>query len=854
MLIRSSLSRVMVVLLMAAVQDADAQSPVSVTLTPTTSPAAGEPGVTNISVTGSNFPSGTITPASVTVSLAPTPGGAAVTTPATSVTTVVGATRRVSFTIPASVKVAAPTSYSVSISGATTTNVAFASSNTAALTINPPASLTGVTPNTGQVGQSLSVAVLASFSNFLQNSTIANFGAGIMINSVTVTDATHASVNLTISGNAAPGFRSVTMTTGTEVASLINGFSVSAGNNPPTITDFNPKSGSAGALVTMTGTNLQPNAGTSAQVILAKQGGGTLTVLAASATSGSLGFTIPTGAATGVVGITVNGGTASTPTPLTILPSSSFTITASPPSANLIQGQSVAYAVQLTSTTGFNQLAQLSVTGLPAGVTASFKPAYITASQKSVLTLSAPAGQPIGSIPLSITASSTVDGLAATQSASASLSVVPPTTTLLGRTVVSDSLETPLAGVTVSTLGKDGNGNTTGCTGHTTVSDGAGNFTLTNLPMQCTGPQLIGFDGTTATSPAGKYAGVNLVFTLNNGQVTVSPVLVHLPRIDTAETFLVTQNAATNQSYTWKSIPGLAVTIYAGTTFTMPDGTQPNPFPLAAVSVPVDRLPDAKPPVPTMIMVFIVAFQPANAFTNQPVAVSYPNTVYDPPGTSSVLMTLDPTHGQMVPYGTGTVSSDATQFVPDPDPAHPGHLYGLVHFDWHMVGTPVGNQANPCACCPCPTLGDPVDLSSGLAIIHETDISFGGARGTISVTRTYRNAMNPAATTFGPFGYGTNHNWGYELDSVAPSSASVISLIMPDGNRFPFSKQANGKFVNAGVPSLGGGVMTVISSNTVNLRWKDGTTFQFVVILNPPLLRTLLDSVTDQWQQVPDHP
>ena len=27
------------------------------------------------------------------------------------------------------------------------------------------------------------------------------------------------------------------------------------------------------------------------------------------------------------------------------------------------------------------------------------------------------------------------------------------------------------------------------------------------------------------------------------------------------------------------SISGLAVTVYAGTTFTMPDGTQPNPFP-----------------------------------------------------------------------------------------------------------------------------------------------------------------------------------------------------------------------------------------------------------------------------------
>ena len=231
---------------------------------------------------------------------------------------------------------------------------------------------------------------------------------------------------------------------------------------------------------------------------------------------------------------------------------------------------------------------------------------------------------------------------------------------------------------------------------------------------------MIGFDGTTATAPPGKYAGVNLIFTLTSGQVTAAPIFVHLPRIDNVETFQVTQNASVDQSYAWSTIPGLAVTVYAGTTFTMPDGTQPNPFPLAAVSVPVDRLPDVKPPVPTMIMVFIVAFQPANAATNQPVAVIYPNSAYNAPGTSSVLMTLDPTHGVMVPYGSGTVSNDATQFVPDPDPAHPGHRYGLVHFDWHMVGTPaapLGNQMNPVrGCVPCPRcyrppIG-PVDLSS----------------------------------------------------------------------------------------------------------------------------------------------
>jgi hypothetical protein len=110
--------------------------------------------------------------------------------------------------------------------------------------------------------------------------------------------------------------------------------------------------------------------------------------------------------------------------------------------------------------------------------------------------------------------------------------------------------------------------------------------------------------------------------------------------------------------------------------------------------------------------------------------------------------------------------------VPDTDPAHPGHRYGLVHFDWHMVGTPTGNQINPCAFCPIAQRGKPVDLSSGLAVVRETDISFGGARGSISIIRNYRNGINPAATAFGPFGYGTNHNWGLCLTEIALPSPS----------------------------------------------------------------------------------
>src|SRR5439155_23199514 len=109
---------------------------------------------------------------------------------------------------------------------------------------------------------------------------------------------------ITILGVATPGARTVTMTTGTEVASLTGGFTV--GGAVPTISDFNPKSAPVGTLITVNGTNLQPNTGTAAQVTLAKQGGGTLDGPVSSTTVMSLSFIVPTSAATGLLSVTVN--------------------------------------------------------------------------------------------------------------------------------------------------------------------------------------------------------------------------------------------------------------------------------------------------------------------------------------------------------------------------------------------------------------------------------------------------------------------------------------------------------------------------------------------------------------------
>jgi hypothetical protein len=96
--------------------------------------------------------------------------------------------------------------------------------------------LTTVTPNTGQLGQTSElVSLTGQFTHFAQGTTIASFGIGITVNSLTVNSATSATANITVQNNATLGARTVTLTTGAEVVSLANGFTV----NPSDVVSYN---------------------------------------------------------------------------------------------------------------------------------------------------------------------------------------------------------------------------------------------------------------------------------------------------------------------------------------------------------------------------------------------------------------------------------------------------------------------------------------------------------------------------------------------------------------------------------------------------------------------------------------
>ena len=92
-------------------------------------------------------------------------------------------------------------------------------------------------PNSGQQGaSSVPVTITGQFTHFAQGTSALSFGSDITVNSVTVANVTSLTVSLTIPLTANLGGHTVTVTTGSEVATLANGFSVTAAvNQPPAV-------------------------------------------------------------------------------------------------------------------------------------------------------------------------------------------------------------------------------------------------------------------------------------------------------------------------------------------------------------------------------------------------------------------------------------------------------------------------------------------------------------------------------------------------------------------------------------------------------------------------------------------
>ena len=156
--------------------------------------------------------------------------------------------------VPASAAPGNAVPVTISIGGRTSNTVTIA---VRAATGGPPATLVSVNPSSGSAGRVFTAVLTGLNTGFLQGQAYANFGAGISVagaqegqpGMLTVVSPTSATATVMIDPAASTGLRTVTVTTGAQVASGNSMFTVFAAPpamGPLTITSTSPTNGASG--------------------------------------------------------------------------------------------------------------------------------------------------------------------------------------------------------------------------------------------------------------------------------------------------------------------------------------------------------------------------------------------------------------------------------------------------------------------------------------------------------------------------------------------------------------------------------------------------------------------------------
>ncbi len=665
-----------------------------------------------------------------------------------------------------------------------------------------PPSISSFTPTRGNLGSSVTIAGERFDGRAPSRNTVRFTRTGGGFTDAVVTFASRTQLIVTVPADAATGPITV-QTEGGSATSAAN-FEVIA--NTPIISDFNPKNGTVGAEVTLTGTALKADTGPTV-VTFAGGNNSRLPALVTFVTPTSVRTLVPNGAVTGVIDLTNNFGHAATATAFTVDPGQNdYRLTIAPSSTTAVQASTATFVVFLTSpSTTFSQLVSLTATGLPLGATAEFNPQQITAGALSTLSVKLSGTNPgPGSYSFTIRGSGLVDGSELVRTATATLSVIAAGQTTLSGRVLSTESE-PIMGATVSLDGK------------TATTDAAGAFLLSGVTAGVDRALMV--DGRTASAPNRTYPLIIEPATIVAGQANTVPYTFYLPAIDTQFEVDVVPGQTTAVSN--PRVPGLQMTIPADAHLVNRDGS-----PVARVSITplaIDRTPA---PLPSDVGTNLVyTSQPGGAISDVPMPVVYPNLAGADPGTRIELYSFNHDTVQWYVYGFGRVSADGRRIEPEIDPAT-GRPYGLPDFSWHFPdATPEGNTSPPDS-CPVPWTKKTVDLGTGIKIEQMTDLSFGGARGGIALTRVYTSELARNCDTC-PFGRGWTHNYVIKVTGSFQQGGAgrVVLPEQVNGRLFNYARtDPDGALVFATTATTGqlGDVVRKLTNETFEYRYADG--------------------------------
>ena len=333
--------------------------------------------------------------------------------------------------------------------------------------------------------------------------------------------------------------------------------------------------------------------------------------------------------------------------------------------------------------------------------------------------------------------------------------------------------EKPVAGVSVEIDGK------------AVITNRDGIFVLYDVPH---GRREVFVDGSTANRGGAEYGQFVVGVDIARNGLTQLPYTMYLPRIAARDKIKIRSPLAKDTVVTHPAMPGLEVTIPAGTIVRDRKGKLVTE--IALVPTPVNRAPF--PVTENFPMYF--TFEPGGAVIQgldpkaaNGIRVSYPNYDGNPKSTQSRFWAYDPGKGWQV-YGKGSLTADNSRFVAQNGIAlhrMTGGAY-TVNDDDPPTEPDLPEDGDECGCGGSggvANAGDPIDLKTGYFTHTKTDITIRDLM-PITLSRHYRTHDSRKRM----FGIGTTSNYGYTLYTTLSDSYDTIRLVQPNGSGLNFDR------------------------------------------------------------------
>jgi RHS repeat-associated protein len=673
-------------------------------------------------------------------------------------------------------------------------------SQSTSLSVKIPTPLVLSAPTTNlMVGASTIVTITTSdappFGGLVVNLTAGGTGSGTFPPSVTIPEyETSVTFEFTATG---PGSTTLAATAQNRLPGSI-AFSI----EPLfAITGFTPDAGPVGTAVAISGAGFDPNLSGN-QV---KVNGEPAVIASGNATL--LNVIVPPRATTGPITVTNFRGTVASATPFTVQEREAFDITLAPAAIQVPPGGLGGTRIRLAST-GLNPYpyaANVVISGLPAGVTATLDRATVALNQDAVVTFSAAAGAASGAFTITLTASG-ASGVT-TQTVTKTLGIEVLTaggTTVTGRVLHADD-GAPFVGARIR-LG-----------GTHVFTDESGTYRLNNPPVL--GDQVLLIDGNTNNTAQFEFpSGIAMPVMILAGQDN-KVITSHIGRVDATKfTNVVPGQAA---SVTEADIPNFSLNIQPGQTIIGWDGQPVTKINVRKVSV--DRLPIR--PIPegwnTRSVYLFYFFREGGGTPTTPIPVSLPNDLEALPGEQITLWyydespTPDPTSNQWRILGTGTVSQDGKTIVSDPGFGMPKFCCGAVWGGRSGGGNTGNNGGNGCG----PSSPNPVDLASGNAMVFRPR-PFGISK-FMALDPNCRYRSTDARP--GLFGRGFSFTYDWFAEQVGLS----VRVANPQGVQFMLAREADGIYRSRSGRSGSIEMEVTPTATGRTLRMADGTRYEF---------------------------